>query len=170
MTDNSSARASQKTTGNPIDRSPPIGLFLSGESFYQTGHLAYVACDAKTLKLRFNMPVYYLFSHALELVMKAFLRAKGKTANELRGHKIRHSLLGLWEECLKIQPDFEQLTQQVVGPVIHMLDPFVINFEFRYLQVGYKTLPTLTATNEAVLALITAVRPTCEASWHAQSV
>ena len=31
-------------------------------------------------ELRFDAPIYYLFCHALELTMKAFLRAKGMTA------------------------------------------------------------------------------------------
>jgi hypothetical protein len=38
----------------------PIAFFLSGVSFLQTALLAHQAITARSLKLRFDMPVYYL--------------------------------------------------------------------------------------------------------------
>lgn len=60
-----------------IDRSPPIGVFLSGESFFEAAQHLQRACETSELRLRFNMPVYYLYCHAFEL--KASPRGSGDT-------------------------------------------------------------------------------------------
>ena len=89
------------------------------------------------LELRFDAPIYYLFCHALELTMKAFLRAKGMTAEELRSRDFGHKLLMLWQTCLEKglhspSSSEDYATQQV----IEYLDPYTREFEFRYIQVG----------------------------------
>jgi hypothetical protein len=48
--------------------------------------------------------------------------------------------------------------------MIEILDPFAVDFEFRYIQVGFKNLPTLVAVEAAVGDLIATVRPFCEAT------
>lgn len=55
-----------------IDRSPPIAVFLSGESFFQSAQYLRTGIKEEAVRLRFNMPVYYLYSHAMELVLKAY--------------------------------------------------------------------------------------------------
>ena len=54
-----------------IDRSSPIAFFLSAEAFLKTAIHAHAAIEAKSLKLRFEMPVYYLYSHTIELTVSA---------------------------------------------------------------------------------------------------
>src|SRR4051794_18481307 len=110
---------------NEIDRAPSIAFFLSGESFLKTAIHTHEALDAKALKLRFDMPVYYLYSHAIELTLKAFLRAKGLTARELSFKPWGHDLLELWNGCcargltlpLPMQPETEA--------VIDLLAPYL---------------------------------------------
>ena len=65
-------------------RSP---FFSPEKSFFKAAQQLEVAVEERTLRLRFEMPIYYLYSHALELVLKSFLRAKGLCADELK--KIR---------------------------------------------------------------------------------
>jgi len=74
-------------TAEEIDRSPPIGVFLSAESFFQCARKLHEAYESEELLLRFTAPIYYLYCHALELVLKSFLRAKGLSGNELRSKK-----------------------------------------------------------------------------------
>jgi len=50
------------------------------------------------------------------------------------------------------------------GQAVALLDPFATEFEFRYVKVGFKNLPTLEAVEEAVSDLIAIVRPYCEAT------
>lgn len=151
------------------DRSPPITGFLSSECFYKTGQHAHAAHDSDTLRLQFKGPLYYLYCHALELAMKAFLRAKGMSSAELRGPAIRHSLLNLWKECLTRQLALDFATQNKVGEVIRLLTPYATDHEFRYVRTGFNTLPTLDEVRDAAAELIEAVRPTCEATVSGRS-
>jgi hypothetical protein len=42
-----------------------------------------------------------------------------------------------------------------------LLDPFATEYEFRYIKVGFKHLPTLTDVQSAVADLMAAVKPHC---------
>jgi hypothetical protein len=45
---------------------------------------------AQNCKLRHDAPLYFLYAHALELALQAYLRAKGATTDEMRrlGHRL----------------------------------------------------------------------------------
>jgi hypothetical protein len=149
------------TIWNPdTDRSPPIAFFLSAESFLQAAIHAQKATDTKTLKLRFEMPVYYLYSHAIELTLKAFLRAKGLTAKELaNSQRWGHDLLKLWDGCFEHGLTLDMQTRLTTGAVIDILAPYAASYEFRYVQTGAKTLPSLDAVREAAEVLRAAIKP-----------
>lgn len=149
---------------DPIDRAPPIAFFLSGESFLKCATYAHEALDAKTLRLRFHMPVYYLYSHAIELIFKAFLRAKGLTEKELQFRAWGHDLLKLWEGCVERGLALDLPTRLEAGAVIDLLASYATNYEFRYVKVGAKTLPTLGVVREAAQALQAAIKPTVVAT------
>lgn len=143
----------------PMDRSPPIAFFLSAESFMQTATFANQAVRTKTLKLRSDMPVYYLYSHAIELTLKSFLRAKGLTKEDLASRRWGHDLLKLWEGCFERGLTLDHHTQLTTRAVIDLLAPYATNFEFRYVQTGFKTLPTLDVVCAAAEALQAAIKP-----------
>lgn len=79
MNDGTGKAMDSEQTGVPgeeIDRSPPIGMFLSGESFFEAGrHL----------------------HRALELTLKAFLRAKGYPVRRLASQEFGHKVQVLWD-------------------------------------------------------------------------
>jgi hypothetical protein len=147
-----------------FDRSPPIGIFLSGESFLRSAQYLRTGLDGKVLRLRFDMPIYYLYSHALELTLKAFLRSKGVTDRNLRSKKFRHSLQSLRDACVANGLLDHPVKDIFINQTIDLLDPFAADFEFRYLKVGFKNLPTLEAVDAAVSNLMAMVRPHCEAT------
>lgn len=148
-----------------VDCSPPIAFFLSAGSFLKTAIHAHEATEANTLRLRFEMPVYYLYSHTIELTLKAFLRAKGLTVKELANPKCwGHDLLKLWEGCLERGLTLDMHTRLTTGAVIAILAPYAASYEFRYVQTGHKTLPTLDAVREAAEALQAAIKPTVDAT------
>src|SRR3954453_13567874 len=91
MTEAASTSAAEDAA-EQIDRSPPIGVFLSGESFFKAAQHLQRACETGELCLRFDTPIYYLYCHALELILKAFLRAKGMPAHRLASRKFGHAL------------------------------------------------------------------------------
>ena len=147
-----------------IDSAPPIAFFLSAGSFLQTAILAHEALAAKTLKLRFEMPVYYLYSHAIELTLKAFLRSRGLTANELARRPWSHDLLKLWDGCFERGFTSDLHTRLTTGAVVDLLAPYAATYEFRYVQAGARTLPTLEVVREAAEALQAAIKPIAEAT------
>jgi hypothetical protein len=89
------------------------------------------------------MPVYYLYCHALELTMKAFLRTRGFSAKCLRSPEFGHKLQVLWEACVAQGLHSSVAKDAVIADVIGLLNPYATEFEFRYLKVGYKKLPGL---------------------------
>lgn len=88
-----------------IDRAPPIAFFLSAGSSLQTAILTHEAIETKPLTLRFELIIYYLFSHAIELTLKAFLRARGISALKLgrRPWRIFLSLLLVSQNSLCVR-------------------------------------------------------------------
>lgn len=147
-----------------MDRSPPIAVFLSGESFFQSAQYLRTGIKEEAVRLRFNMPVYYLYSHAMELVLKAYLRSKGLTSNRLRSREYGHKLQLIWEACLAEGLPHHPANDAFVAQMVEILDPFAVDFEFRYIQTGFKSLPTLDAVENAVSELMRTVRPYCEAT------
>jgi len=150
--------------GGEMDRSPPIAFFLSAESFIQTAVHAHEALDARDLRLRFEMPVYYLYSHAMELTLKGFLRAKGMTATEVKSRKLGHNLLVIWEACIARGLTLNPLARAIIADVLRLLDPYATAYEFRYVQTGHKVLPVLDEVRRAAEMLHAAVGPTCKAT------
>lgn len=123
---------------NALDRRPPIAFLLSAESFLKTAIHAHQATEARTLKLRFDAPIYYLYSHAIELTLKAYLRAKGVAAEELPTHKWGHSLSKLWSGCIERGLVLDSATHDAAVPVVDMLAPLARSYEFRYVKVGFR--------------------------------
>jgi len=125
---------------------------------------AHEAIDAKTLKIRSVMPVYYLYSHSLELTLKAFLRAKGISNEELGKRKFGHNLINIWTECVARGMTLDVPKQLEAVAMVKALAPFAASYEFRYIQTGAKKLPTLDAVRRAAEMLHTAISPTVHAT------
>ena len=142
----------------------PIGVFRFAETFLKAGHHLRMALATGALRLPYEDPIYYDFSHALELAMKAFLLAKGISAERLASRDFGHQLQVLWEECLRtglVQDNF-------IAQVIECLDPFARSFEFRYLRTGWKSLPVLGDVERAVDHLMANVQKHIPGArpWH----
>lgn len=159
--DESASISPAADTAEEIDRSPPIGVFLSGESFFRSARHLQLACETGELRLRFDMPVYYLYCHAFELTLKAFLRTKGMSAHRLASREFGHKLHVLWKACLAEGLQSSPVADASIAQAIELLDPFAREFEFRYIKVGFKRLPTLTDVQSAVADLMAAVKPHC---------
>jgi hypothetical protein len=104
---------------------------LLSESFFQSAQYLRSGVEAEGVRLRFNMPIYYLFSHALELTLKAYLLCKGVTSNRLRSRDYGHKLQVLWEACLTEGLPHHPMNDAFVAQMIEVLDPFAVDFEFR---------------------------------------
>lgn len=146
-----------------IDRTPPIALFLSGESFMLAARHLHAGLDADELRLRFEMPVYYLYSHAVELALKSYLRARGISAKELKanfGHGLRKLFQGCTEQGLVLRP----VPEAFIPDMVEMLDDLGRHHEFRYVTTGFKRYPVLADVSTVCGMLFEAIGPTVRAT------
>lgn len=146
-----------------IDRDPPISVFLSGESFFHSAKYLREGLEDKSLRIRFQMPVYYLYSHAFELTLKAFLRVKGHSSDDVR-KKFGHKLQLVWTACLNEGLKLNPVAQAFVEQIVDLLDPYATEYEFRYVKTGFKSLPSLEDIESSLNDLLETVRPLCEAT------
>ena len=142
-----------------IDRQPPLGFFNYAGSFLDAARHLALAADTGELRLRFDAPIYFLYSHALELTLKAFLRAKGYSAQCLASREFGHKLGVLWRECIKEGLSTEPVNGAFIEAMIDVLDPLAAAYEFRYLKIGPKQVPQLDELELAIGWLRAAVEP-----------
>jgi hypothetical protein len=131
------------------------------EAYFQAASHLQTALEEGHLRLRFHMPVYYLYCHTMELTLKAFLLARGLSVDEIRSRRLGHNLQGLWKECNAQGLKVQSAKAAALGQTIKLLNPFALRFDFRYLRVGMISLPPLEAVRGDAEHLIKLVRPHC---------
>ena len=113
------------------DATTPVGLFHYAVSYAKSAvKLSELDIDVTHP----DAPIRFLFSHAVELYLKSFLLAKGKTVDQLRneyGHKISKLLAGAIENGL----DILAVQQEQAA----LLDDAI---QDRYLETGFRTVLT----------------------------
>ena len=115
----------------------------------------------------FSPVPYYLYCHSLELVLKAFLLAKGVTQRELMnrerlGHHLSKILprakdLGL-EEVVPLAPHWEAEVEKANG---YYADKGFEYFDVATAGRGYPNLPNLDILHELVSTLLTTLKDVC---------
>jgi hypothetical protein len=74
-------------------RTTPIGLFNFAETYWLSAK-ALKAAQVKGVTHR-AFPVFFLYYHAIELYLKAYLRLHGHTTKQLSSKKFGHDALAL---------------------------------------------------------------------------
>jgi hypothetical protein len=145
-----------------LARAPSITVCLSAESFYRAAKYIEAAVNEGTLKLSFRIqPIYYLYRHAVELVLKAFLLAIGLSEKEVE--KFSHRIADLYEESLQrgLSQDDREL-QRLTRRVINLLLTADKDQALRYPKVGTTRLPNTEAIQRVMDSLLSAIRPRCQ--------
>ena len=81
------------------DRFEPMNFYSSAEDYYQSAICIMQSHESGKLRLNYPFVAYYLFSHAVELALKGFLRTKGVSKKDLR-NKYLHKFRELITECI----------------------------------------------------------------------
>jgi hypothetical protein len=101
-------------------------------------------------------PINYLYVHTIELALKAFLRAHGRSMP--RKIWTAHKLTPLYEECarrgLVVAPD-----NRGIAEIVRNLDSGNAGHGFRYFVPGSAQEPAVAWTRDVVAALLRAVEP-----------
>jgi len=109
-------------------------------------------CDSdKTL----GVPIYFMYAHAIELALKAYLRAANVpiVADKKRKH---HKITELFKECqrLGLKDDVTDM-----GNVVALLDGANEEQGLRYFRTKGAAYPDLSWTRDAVERLLQAIEP-----------
>ncbi len=137
------------------ERTTATGLWMFAETYLQAGkHLAETGAD----HLRFDAPIYFLYSHAIELTLKAYLRSKGATVSKLR--RMGHALPALLERAGAQGLDQGRLGENIAS-LIALLDVYNQDHEFRYIRTGAKRLPEIKALHDVAARLLSATYTAC---------
>lgn len=130
------------------DRTNAVGLFNTARSWWRSAeHL-----NAAALKVTHpQAPVIFLFCHAIELYLKAYLRGVETSLAQLKkvGHRVADLAKAASESGLDLRPeDFEVLAH---------IDETDMAIESRYIVTGFKTLATSEALSPVAETLDRAV-------------
>jgi len=106
------------------------------------------------------IPAYFLLTHALELTLKAYLRAGGLTVEELSARPLGHDLRALYSKACDLGlPALYQLTEED-SSALHLLAELNEGHQLRYVEAGAKTFPSWAIAEPFVVRLHQAVAPT----------
>ena len=139
----------------------PFGFHRYASEFAKYAREAHVEAKGK-----FSPIPYYLYCHSLELVLKAFLLAKGVAKADLKKRSLGHDLskillkakaLGL-EETVPLAAHWE--------PEIRKANAYYNDKGFEYFSVvdavrGYPDLPALDVLNEIATAFLSGLERVC---------
>lgn len=124
------------------------GEFLAGADELLTSK------NRKSLSDRWY-PTYFLYAHAAELALKAFLRAHKPEV------EYGHELTVLYEKCRDIGLVIGSNDQTQIGNVVRLLDSANKDQGLRYF-IDTNSIADLTWTGEVVTQLLEAVKPHVE--------
>jgi DNA-binding transcriptional ArsR family regulator len=119
------------------ERTSPVGLFNTARSYWHSAeYLSAAALDVTHPQA----PVTFLFCHAIELYLKAYLRGMGSTVTQLKkvGHRVSSLAKSAAEIGLNLEPEQSEILSHV--------DDADVAIEARYIVTGFKNRPT----NEAL--------------------
>jgi HEPN domain len=129
-----------------------MAFFFRAREFFSAAEELFASENRPTAPNAWMNPIYFAYSHAMELALKAFLRSHNPEV------KFGHKLTDLHKECralgLVIGPD--DRTQ--ICNIVALLDSGNEESGFRYIM-GSGPIPGLAWTREVVGRLIEAVEP-----------
>lgn len=121
------------------ERTNPIGLFNYANSYWRSAE----ALEEAQLRVTHrDAPICFLYFHAIELYLKAYLRSEGHTVRELRSKMFGHNGINLRDKAQSHGLHFDDEDVDVLG-YMGSTDAVI---EARYLRTGYFERPA----NEAL--------------------
>jgi hypothetical protein len=117
------------------DRTNEVGLFNTAESYWKSAAALY---EAKVKASHPLSPVLFLYYHAVELYLKAFLRGNGHSAKELRSKNFGHRICCLTDRASALGLSFMDEDKEVFS-IMGTTDALLRS---RYIQTGAVNWPT----------------------------
>ena len=152
-----------KKTAAPAVDEHAASFLAFGRQYQAAANLLYEA--DKTLRV----PTYFMYLHAIELALKAYVRAANLPVVAGRKRK-HHQVTELYEECktlgLRIGPD----DPTDIGNIVGMLDDMNKDQGLRYFTRNPSSIPEMSWVRGTVENLFRAVEPSVKARAAADGV
>ena len=134
-----------------------------GRQYQKAANLLYEA--DKTLKV----PTYFMYLHAIELALKAYLRAANLpvVAGKKRKH---HQVTELYEECKTLGLRIGTEDPSDIRNIVSMLDDMNMDQGLRYFTRNPSSTPEMSWVRDTVENLFRAVEPSVKARAEADGV
>jgi hypothetical protein len=119
--------------GSEDERTSPVGLFNTARSYWRSAE--YLSA-ARLQVTHPQAPVTFLFCHAIELYLKAYLRGAGHDVSQLKqlGHRVASLAQSAIKSGLAIGPEHSE--------ILNRIDDADVAIEARYIVTGFKNQPT----------------------------
>lgn len=126
---------SHKDETEELSRTTALGLFNVADSYWRAARYLLAGKLKTTHPIS---PVSFLFYHAIELYLKAFLRHHGCKPEELRSKKFGHKTCHLSERASHLGLYFNDGDKEVLS----MMATTDAVIRSRYIQTGYYQWPS----------------------------
>jgi hypothetical protein len=140
------------------ERTNALGLFNTARSYWRSAeHL-----NAAELKVTHpHAPVTFLYCHALELYLKAYLRAAGHSVADLKkvGHRVARLTDAAKAAGLKLDPESTE--------ILSHMDNADVAIEARYIVTGFARQPSNEALASVAEQLDQVIAPLLKSKGHA---
>jgi hypothetical protein len=146
--------------GDREERTTATGLWMFAESYRDAANLL----AQRASELRHQAPIYYLYAHSIELALKAALRAKGVTVEDLSSKRLGHDLMKLLAECRKLRLQRRLRLGKRREAILSLLTELNREHELRYIKTGATSRPTLGILREIAARVLDAARLICVTS------
>jgi len=127
----------RKRTGPPLKDAPPIAFLHRSKAFLRIANTSYGEyCSPPTgfPDEQLVWPLLFLYAHAVELALKAFLLAKGEA---IEGTPLKtHQLAILYSRCRMLGLSFNPSDTNQNESVMHWLDEGNQDQGFRYMSTA----------------------------------
>ncbi|HBC07294.1 MAG TPA: hypothetical protein DC046_06880 [Rhodospirillaceae bacterium] len=104
-----------------------------------------------------SVPVFFLTAHAIELILKSYLRHCGLTLKQLRN--LGHDLEKAWNAASKRGVQELVVLSESEIQTLAIISKLHASAQLRYIVTGYKTVPTFGALQDVAVKLLNAIGP-----------
>ena len=139
-----------------IGSTTSAGLWRFSRDYLHAGSLV-----AKESGGKFSHPAHFLFGRSIELVLKAFLVARGVPYSKLRNAPYGHNLHNLLLEARRRRLGNECKLSKSQLQSITLLNEQYCSKKLEYIVTGFITVPSATSLLLTVTSLVTSLESYC---------
>ena len=140
------------------DRTSAIGLARYARDYYEAAEAADDVLGNKPgYEISAPPPVMYLVAHAIELVLKAYLRHRGQSVCDIK--KLNHRLVRCREAAVDLGlNDHVTLTDEELE-TLRLISQLHASTQLRYIKTGRKEVPVFGPLQQLAEKLLEAICP-----------